>query len=232
MPFVEFAYNNCYHSSIGMAQFEALYCRCCRTPLFWDEVVERQVQRPELVQQEIDQVELIKKITKTAQGRQSSYTDTKRKPLQFQSGEKVFLKVSPFCRVMRFGFMEKLARRFIGPFGILECVGNLAYRLALPPYLSSIHNVIHASLLRRYVVDEWHVRCPIDVQLIEDLTYVKQSLLILGMKEKKIRNKTIPLVLEQWPRRGTAEATWELENELYFIQLYCTSTLISRRKSL
>lgn len=89
-----------------MAVFEALYGRRCRSPLFWDEVEERQVQGPELVQQAIDQVELIKKIIITAQDRQANYVNTKRRPLHLQPGEKLFHKVSPFRRVMRFGLRE------------------------------------------------------------------------------------------------------------------------------
>ncbi|XP_073286060.1 uncharacterized protein [Primulina huaijiensis] len=126
---------------------------------------ERQVQGPELVQQAIYVVELIKKRIKTAQDRQSCYANTKRRPLQFMPWEKVFLKVSPFRRMMRFGLKGKLAPRFIILFEILECVGNLTYRLALPSYLSSIHNIFHVSLLRRNVEDESHVFDPTDVQL-------------------------------------------------------------------
>ncbi|XP_073133905.1 uncharacterized protein [Henckelia pumila] len=103
MPMIEFSYNNSYHRNIGMTPFEALYVRRCRTSLFWDEVGEIRVEGPELIQQIIDKVELIKKRIKIAQDRQASYANTKRIPLHFEIGENVFLRFSPFRRVIRFG---------------------------------------------------------------------------------------------------------------------------------
>ncbi|XP_073131613.1 uncharacterized protein [Henckelia pumila] len=96
LPIIEFTNNNSYHLSIDKAPFEALYGCCCRTYLFWDEVGERQVEGPELIQQIVDKVELIKKRIKIVHDRQTSYTNTKRIPLHFEAGEHVFLRVSPF----------------------------------------------------------------------------------------------------------------------------------------
>ncbi|XP_073121867.1 uncharacterized protein [Henckelia pumila] len=146
-----------------MAPFEALYDRRCRTPLFWDEVGERQVEGPESIQQMVDKVELIRKMIKTAQDRQASYANTKRRPFHFESGEHVLLRVSPFRKVMRFCLKGNLAPQFIVPFKILEKVGDVAYLLALLPYLSSIHNVFHVSLLCQYVADESHILHPTEV---------------------------------------------------------------------
>ena len=115
---------------------------------------------------------------------------------------------------MRFGLKGKLSPRFIVPFEILEVIGDLAYRLALPPYLSSIHDVFHVSLLRRYVADESHILHPSEVQLETDLSYVEGPMRILDWKDKVLRNKIIPLVLVQWQRRSTEEATWELESRM------------------
>ncbi|XP_073137155.1 uncharacterized protein [Henckelia pumila] len=143
--FWDFAYNNSYHRSIGMTPFEALYDCRCRTPLFWDKVGERRVEGPELIQRIVDKVELIKKRVKIS--------NNKHRPLHFESGEHVFLRVLFFRKVMRFGLKGNLAPRFIGLFEILEKVGDVAYHLALPPYLFSIHNVFHMSLLRQYIVD-------------------------------------------------------------------------------
>ncbi|XP_073121772.1 uncharacterized protein [Henckelia pumila] len=156
---------------------------------------ERQVEVPELIQQIVDKVELIKKRIKTAQDRQSSYANTKRGPLHFEVGEHVFLRVLPFRKVMRFGLKEKLAPRFIGPFQILEMVGDVAYHLVLPPYLYSIHNLFHVSLLRQYVADESQIIHPVEVQLQADLSYVEKPLRILDRKDKVLRNKRIPLVM-------------------------------------
>ncbi|XP_073132159.1 uncharacterized protein [Henckelia pumila] len=115
---------------------------------------------------------------------------------------------------MRFGLKGKLSPRFIGPFEILEKVGDVTYHLALPSYLSSIHDVFHVSLLRQYVVDESHILHPTEVQLDPDFSYVEIPLMILDRKDKVLCNKCIPLVMVQWQRRGTEEATWELESRM------------------
>ncbi|XP_073133722.1 uncharacterized protein [Henckelia pumila] len=98
LTLVEFSYNNSYHSSIGMVPFEALYGRRCRTPLFWDKVGELQVEGPQMIQQMTDAVEMIFKRIKVAQDRQDSYANTHHRPLHFEVGENVFLRVSPFWK--------------------------------------------------------------------------------------------------------------------------------------
>ena len=100
---------------------------------------------------------MIRERLKVAIGRQKSYADMKRKDIQYEVSEKVFLKVSPWKKVMRFGKNGKLSPRFIGPYEVIEKVGPMAYRLALPPDLENIHNVFHVSMLRRYISDPSHV---------------------------------------------------------------------------
>ena len=97
---------------------------------------------------------------KTAVSRQKSYADPKRKDVEFQVGDYVFLKVSPMKGVMRFGKKEKLVPRFIGPFEILEKIGMVAYRLALPPNMSQMHPVFHVSMLKKYISDPSHMLQP------------------------------------------------------------------------
>ena len=92
-------------------------------------------------------MKIIREILKVATDRQKSYADMKRKDIRYEIGEKVFLKVSPWKKVMRFGKKGKLSPRFIGPYKVIEKVGPVAYRLALPPYLEKIHNVFHVSIL-------------------------------------------------------------------------------------
>ncbi|KAL5578475.1 hypothetical protein UlMin_020174 [Ulmus minor] len=94
---------------------------------------------------------------KTAQSRQKSYADRRRRPLEFQVGDLVFLKVAPMKGVMRFGKKGKLSPRYIGPFEILERIGKVAYKLALPSELYTVHNVFHVSMLRKYISDPSHV---------------------------------------------------------------------------
>ena len=150
----------------------------------------------------------------TAQSRQKSYADTRRRDLKFEVGDKVFLKVSPMKGVMRFGKKGKLSPRFVGPFEVLERIGVVAYRLALPPSLSAVHNVFHVSMLRKYISDPSHVLNYEPLQLNQDLTYEEKPVRILDTKEKELRNKRIPLVKVLWKNHSTEEATWEREEEI------------------
>ncbi|GJW95705.1 retrotransposon protein, putative, ty3-gypsy subclass [Tanacetum coccineum] len=154
---VEFAYNNSWHASIKAAPFELLYGRKCRAPICWDEVGERLIEGPELIEITNEKVAVAKEKLKEARSRQKSYADKHRRDLEFQVGDRVFLKVSPFRGVKRFGIKGKLSPRFIGPFEILERIGEVSYRLALPPQLSHVHDVFHVSLLRGYHYHPLHV---------------------------------------------------------------------------
>ena len=138
----------------------------------------------------------------------------RRRPLEFEVGDKVFLKVAPMRGVMRFGRKGKLSPRYIGPFEILERVGVVAYRLALPPSLSGVHNVFHVLMLRRYVADPSHVLQQEEVNVSLDAKYKERPVQILDRKNKELRNKTIPLVKVWWKNRTKEEATWELESEM------------------
>ncbi|KAL2252896.1 UNVERIFIED_CONTAM: Transposon Ty3-I Gag-Pol polyprotein [Sesamum indicum] len=130
LPLIEFAYNNSFHSSIGMAPYEALYGRKCRSRICWDIEGLRQLEGPELVQETVDKIKTVKKCLKAAQDREKSYVDKHRREMEYEVGEKVFLKVSPWRGILRFGKQGKLSPRYIGPYEILERVGPLAYRLA------------------------------------------------------------------------------------------------------
>ena len=116
--------------------------------------------------------------------------------------------------VMRFGKKGKLAPRYIGPFEILEKVGKVAYRLALPPQLSSVHNVFHVSMLRRYERDTSHVIDWQPLEIREDVTYIEQPIRILDRKDQILRTKTISLIKVQWSNHGEDEASWEREDEI------------------
>ena len=151
---------------------------------------------------------------KVTQDRQKSYADTRRKDLEFEVGEKVFLKVAPLKGVLRFGKKGKLSPRFIGPFEILERIGILAYRLALPPHLSSVHDVFHVSMLRKYVYDPTHVIEYEPLVVHENLTYEEKPVRILDRKEQVLRNRVIPLVKVLWRNHAVEEATWEREDEM------------------
>nr|GEZ64133.1 putative reverse transcriptase domain-containing protein [Tanacetum cinerariifolium] len=125
-----------YHTSIKAAPFEALYGQKCRSPICWAEVGDAQLTSPKIIHETNGKIIHIKKHIQAARDRQKSYADRRRKPLEFEVGDKVMLKVSPWKGVIRFGKRGKLDPRYIGPFKILAKVGTLAYRLELPEQLS------------------------------------------------------------------------------------------------
>ena len=133
------------------------------------------------------------------------------KDIQYEIGEKVFLKELPWKKVMRFGKNGKLSPRFIGPYEVIEKVGPVAYRLALPPELEKIHNVFHVSMLRRYRSDPSHVVSSKTIELRPDLTYEEKPVEILAREVKELLNKQIPLVKVLWRNHKTEEATWKSE---------------------
>ncbi|GJU21365.1 putative nucleotidyltransferase, ribonuclease H [Tanacetum coccineum] len=181
---VEFAYNNSWHASIKAAPFELLYGRKCRAPICWDEVGERLIEGPELIEITNEKVAVAKEKLKEARSRQKSYADKHRRDLEFQVGDRVFLKVSPFRGVKRFGIKGKLSPRFIGPFEILERIGEVSYRLALPPQLSHVHDVFHVSLLRGYHYHPLHVASyPFD-QIQPDMSLSEEPESILDRKRE------------------------------------------------
>ena len=149
-----------------------------------------------------------------AQDRQKKYADNRRRPLEFEVGDHVFLKVSPTRGVVRFGLRGKLNPRYIGPFEVLQRIGDVAYRIALPPELPNINNTFHVSVLRQYMSDPTHVIQYAPLELKEDLTYKVVPIGILGKKQKVLRNKVINLVKVEWQNHGEKEATWELETQM------------------
>ncbi|GJT58365.1 putative reverse transcriptase domain-containing protein [Tanacetum coccineum] len=203
-----------WHASIKCAPFEMLYGRKCRAPICWDQVGERILEGPEMIEVTNEKVAVAREKLKEAQTRQKSYADRHRRALEFQPGEHVFLKVSPTRGVRRFGIKGKLSPRFIGPFEILDRVGEVSYRLALPPQLSHVHNVFHVSLLRGYKYHPLHVvSYPFD-QIREDLSYTEEPESILDRQDRVMRNKTIPFVKILWKNHPEREATWETEESM------------------
>ncbi|GJY04333.1 putative reverse transcriptase domain-containing protein [Tanacetum coccineum] len=139
LPLVEFSYNNSYHTNIKAAPFEELYGRKRRSPICWAEVGDSQLTGPHIIHETTEKIVQIKSRIQAARDRQKSYVDIRRKPLEFQVGYKVMLKVSPWKGVIRFGKQGKLNPRYIGPFKIIDKVGIVAYRLKLPEQLSRVH---------------------------------------------------------------------------------------------
>ncbi|TYK03724.1 putative Retrotransposon protein [Cucumis melo var. makuwa] len=195
-----------------MTPFEALYGRPCKTLVCWNEVGERKLVGSELLQITRNNVKLIRENLKVAQDRQKSYVDKRRRDLEFQVRDQVFLKLSLWIGVLHFGRKGKLSPRYIGPYRITERVGSATHRLQLPVELARIHDVFHVSTLRKYIPDPSHVLQRQLVELREDLSYDEEAVQILDRKEQVLRNKAIPLVKILWRHHGVEEATWEPED--------------------
>ncbi|KAE8661723.1 Ribosomal protein S8 family protein isoform 1 [Hibiscus syriacus] len=159
---------------------------------------DKEVLGPELIQELKEKVQAIQNNLNTAADRQKSYTDLKRKVFEFQVEDKVFLKVSPWKKVLRFKRKGKLSPRFIGPYEIVKRVGPVVYQLALPPEMEKIHDVFHVSMLRKYRSDPSHIVTPEEIKIQPDLTYEEEPVRILAHEIKQLRNKTIPLVKVLW----------------------------------
>ena len=197
-----------------MAPYESLNGRPCRSPLCWTEVGESSIIGPDLIRDTFEKVSLIRQRLLTTQSRKKSYADMRRRPLEFKVGDHVFLKVMPMKRVVRFGKRGKLSPRFIGPFEILERVGTVAYRLALPPSMSGVHEVFHVSMLRKYTPDLAHVVDWGQIEVDTDGTFKEGPMCIVDSSDQVLRRKTVRLVLVLWRHYGVEESTWEREDTM------------------
>ena len=195
-----------------MAPYEALYGRPCRSPLCWTEVGESSITGPDLIRDTSEKVSLIRQCLLTAQSRQKSYADVRRRPLELEVGDHVFLKVMLKREVVRFGKRGKLSPRFIGPFKILERVGTIVYRLALPPRMSGFHEVFHVSMLRKYTPDLAHVMDWGQIEVDTDGTFEEGPVCLLDSHDQVLRRKTVRLVRVLWRHYGVEESTWERED--------------------
>jgi hypothetical protein len=214
LPWAEFSYNNSYQESLKMAPFEALYGRQCRTLLNWIEPGEKAIFGPDTVVEAEATVRHIQEKLKVTKLRQESYANKRRRPLQFEAGDHVHLKVSPMKGVKRFGVTGKLSPRYIGQFQILKKCGKVSYKLELPPSLAGVHDIFHVSQLKKCL------KAPVDVVLPEvapldtDLIYPEHLIKILDQKSHVTRRKTIKFYKIQWSNHTKAEATWESEDFL------------------
>ncbi|XP_016684025.1 uncharacterized protein [Gossypium hirsutum] len=159
-------------------------------------------------------VRLIRDRLKIASDRQKSYADLKRKEIEYSIGDYVFLKVSPWKKILRFGWKRRLSPRFIGPYHILKRVRPVVYQLELPPELDRIHDVFHVSMLRCYRSDTTHIVLVKKIEVRLDLTFEEEPVQILDREVKVLRRKSIPLVKVHWHNHGSEEATWEPEEAM------------------
>ncbi|GJV75851.1 hypothetical protein Tco_1507435 [Tanacetum coccineum] len=199
LPLVEFFYNNSYHASIKATPFEVLYGRKCRSPVCWAEVGDR------------------------------SYSNIRRKPLEFQVEDRVMLKVSPRKGVIRFGKQGKLNLWYIGPFKILERIGLVAYKLKLPEELSSIHSTFHVSNLKKCLSDESLFIPMKELRLDDKLNFVEEPVEIMDREVKQLKQSHIPIVKVRWNSKRGPKFTWEREDQICakYPHLFSNITLAS-----
>ncbi|KAI3510702.1 hypothetical protein L1887_17835 [Cichorium endivia] len=230
LPLVEFSYNNSYHTSIKAAPFEALYGRKCRSPVCWAEIGDSHITGPEIIQETMEKVIQIRDRLKAARDRQKSYSDVRRKPLEFQVGDKVMLKVSPWKGVIRFGKRGKLNPRYIGPFEILTRIGPVAYKLKLPQELEQVHDVFHVSNLKKCLSNDTFI-IPLDeIQVNDKLNFIEEPIEIMDREVKKLKQSRIPIVKVRWNSRRGPEFTWEREDQMKqkYPHLFIDATSTSR----
>ncbi|GKD51040.1 putative reverse transcriptase domain-containing protein [Tanacetum coccineum] len=192
LPLIEFSYNNSYHTSIKAAPFEALYDRKCRSPICWAEVEDTQLTGPRIIHETTEKIIQIKQRNQAARDQQKSYA--RRKPLEFQVGDKVMLKVSPWKGVIRFGKRGKLNPRYIGPFKVLAKGETVAYRLEIPQQLSRVHSTFHVSNLKKCLSDE-PLAIPLDEIHVDDkLYFVEEPLEIMDHEVKQLKQSHILII--------------------------------------
>ncbi|KAK8940812.1 hypothetical protein KSP39_PZI010806 [Platanthera zijinensis] len=212
---VEFAYNNSYQASIQMAPFEALYGRKCRTPLSWLETGESKLYQRQDIEDATSLVHTIRERLRIAQDRQAKYYNAKHRNVEFSVGDWVYLKIKPFKGVSRIRRLKKLSPRYLGPFEILERIGEAAYRLRLSAELSALHDVFHISVLRKVVQEPSQVIAADQVPVEEGLTTKVKPISIEDFEVKRLRNKEIRMVKVRWDNCGREELSWEREQSMH-----------------
>ena len=214
LSLVEFAYNNSYQSSIGMAPYEALYGRPCRTPLCWTQVGERSMLGADFVQETTEKIRVLKLNMKEAQDRQKSYADKRRKDIEFEVGDRVYLKMAMLRGPNRSITETKLSPRYMGLFRIVERVGPVAYRLELPEVMQAFHKVFHVSMLKKCLHREDQVLAEIPADLQPNLTMEARPVRVIERKVKELRRKKIPMMRVLWDCDDVQEETWEPEAKM------------------
>ncbi|GJV10449.1 hypothetical protein Tco_1351990 [Tanacetum coccineum] len=184
------------------------------SPICWAEVRDAQLIGPEIVHETTENIIQIKKRIQAARDRQKNYADKRLKPLEFEVGDNVMLKVSPWKGVICFGRRGKLNPRYIGPFRIIAKVGMLAYRHELPEQLIRVHSTFHVSNLKKCFVDE-PLAIPLEeIQIDDKLNFIEEPVKIMDREVKRLKQSRIPIVKVRWNSRRGPEFIWEREDQM------------------
>ncbi|KAI3499635.1 hypothetical protein L1887_35439 [Cichorium endivia] len=192
--------------------------------LCWAEVGDTQLARgqvpnstltgPEIIRETTEKIVQLRERLKASRDRQKSYADKRRKPLEFQVGDRVLLKVSAWKGMIRFGKHGKLNPRYIGPFEILARIGPVAYKLQLPQELSNVHPTFHVSNLKKCLSDE-NLVIPLDeIEVNENLHFVEEPVEIMDREIKRTKQSRIPIVKVRWSAKHGPKFTWEREDQM------------------
>ncbi|GKB29713.1 putative reverse transcriptase domain-containing protein [Tanacetum coccineum] len=176
-----------YHASIKAVPFEALYGRKCRSPVCWAEVGDVQLTGPEIIHETTEKIVQIRQRLQAARDRQRSYANIRRKPLEFQVGDRVMLKVSP---------------------------RKVAYKLELPEELSNVHSTFHISNLKKCLSNESLVIPMKELQLDNKLNFVEEPVEIMDREVKQLKQSRIPIIKVRWNSKRGPEFTWEREDQI------------------
>ncbi|GKB48702.1 putative reverse transcriptase domain-containing protein, partial [Tanacetum coccineum] len=186
----------------------------CGSPVCWAEAGDVQLTGPEIIHETTEKIVKIQQRLQAARDRQRSYANIRRKPLEFQVGDRVMLKVSPRKGVIRFGKRGKLNPRYIGPFKILERIGLVAYKLELPEELSNVHSTFHISNLKKCLSDESLVIPMKELRLDDKLNFVEEPVEIMDREVKQLKQSRIPIIKVRWNSKRGPEFTWEREDQI------------------
>ncbi|GKB38185.1 putative reverse transcriptase domain-containing protein [Tanacetum coccineum] len=214
LPLIEFSYNNSYYTSIKAAPFKVLYGHKCRSPIYWAEVGDAQLTGPEIIRETTEKIIQIKHHLRASLDRKRSYANKRCKPLEFQVGDKVMLKVSPWKGVIRFGKRGKLNPRYIGPFKILAKIETVTYRLELPEQLSHVYSTFHVSNLKKCLFDEPLAISVDEIHVDDKLNFIEEPIEIMDREVKSLKQSRIPIVKVHWNSRKGPEYTWEREDQM------------------
>jgi hypothetical protein len=215
LPWADFSYYNSYQENLKMAQFEVLYGRRCHTLLNWIEPGEKVIFGPDIIDEAEARVHHIQNNLKPTKSRQESYANKRHRPLDFEVGNHVCLRVSPMKDAKRFRVKRKLTARYIRPFPILEKCRPVAYKLDLPPSLAGVHDIFHVSQLKKCLKAPVDVVLPEVTPLEEDLTNPEHPIKALDQKDCFTKQKVIKFSKIQWSNHTEEEVTWKHEDFLH-----------------